>query len=327
MKRFALLIFSFLFLLIAPIFSVLASNCHGQMINLAAINWRGMFPITIGSSNVVSGDLPDTRNPGNPFCMCKDGIIPKFGVAMGFWEPMGLVDVTRTPYCLVNLGGQQIASGNEGSVETPTAEQHGAFYYVHYYNFPILQFFGGWLLRGRCHTDGAFIPYYFSELDPTWHDDIAARDVFPETWMFADPTIALGLQIACTGDSFDANTHLPDDTTFWCAGSQGLMFPMDGEVAEVIGPAQATTLIAERAAFKLHQLGFIPDTSPDDLCSEHHDINLPKSRYRYEMVYPSYRTVEPFGRDTQFWAGGVYGPTQSDDSGYLIWRKRNCCNY
>ncbi len=44
--------------------------------------------------------------------MCSKGTppIPIPGVSIGFWEPVRLVDITRTPYCMVNLGGVSLGS-------------------------------------------------------------------------------------------------------------------------------------------------------------------------------------------------------------------------
>ena len=133
-----------------------------------------------------------------------------------------------------------------------------------------------------------------------------------------------------------ASVGLPVDSLFWCAGAQGTMYPVTGNVAEHIGGVQASVLLSERLLFKLHRLGLVQDSnsSPDGLCSEHYTFPLPKSRYHYQMTYPVATTkslgCQPFGRSTIPWEG-VYSaaqetPTSTDNYGYLIWKKRNCCN-
>lgn len=335
MKQSFLLIFLFCFsinhLSYADTLTTPGATCHGHMINpISDIDWNGIYPITIGSSDMVSGDLPDTDNPGNPICICEWDPWPEVGLAMGYWEPMALVDVTRTPYCLVNLGGKQLKDDtqSEGDVDTISPDQNSSFYYVHYFNYPVMQWIGSWLLGGTCQTDGAFLaPSYFSEIDPTWKDEKLAEVAFPETLWFANPEYALGAQAACAADSLAANTGLPNDISFWCAGSQGFMYPMTGEVAEHEGMVQATTLISERVISKLHQIGLIQDTDAGDLCNERWDYNLKKSRYRYQMIYPNKADAKPFGRTTAIWGAGKDNPVEGDDAGYLIYRKRNCCNY
>ena len=40
----------------------------------------------------------------------------RIGMAIGYWEPFALTDVTRSPYCMVNLGGFNIPVGKSGQV-------------------------------------------------------------------------------------------------------------------------------------------------------------------------------------------------------------------
>ncbi len=283
MRNVALLIFLLINVQSTFAHPTLSAPCHGHWVNPAMdIDWNGFFPITIGSSPVVSGHLPDTKNPSNPVCTCPGNPFPHIGLSTGYWEPIAVLDVTRTPYCLVNLGGQKLEtnSTSEGMVATESPDQNSSFYEVHYYNFPIMSWIAPELLGGSCQTDGAFFePSYFSELDPTWHDEALAEIAFPETKVFSNPVTAISAQLACGLDSLAANTGLPSDTAFWCAGSQGFMFPMTGTVAEHVGGVQASTLLSERMVFKLHQLGLITDTRPENLCSEVWDYNLHKSRY------------------------------------------------
>lgn len=247
---------------------------------------------------------------------------------MGYWEPMGLVDVTRTPYCMVNLGGITLSSSQrEGEEDNESPDQGGSFYEVHYINFPLLQWVAKELLGGSCQTDGKLEVSYLSELDPTWHNDSLAAIAFPETLLFSHPETAIGEEGLCALDSVAANAGLPSDKAFWCAGSQGFMYPLDGKVAEQVSPIQGTTLLAERIIFKLHRLGCITDSSPDNVCHEHTDLLMKKSRYRYQMVYPHAPTGEPFGRSTVLWESNQENLLKGDDAGFLIWRKRNCCNY
>jgi conjugal transfer pilus assembly protein TraU len=310
--------------------SAFAATCRGHIINpVTDVCWRCLFPITIGSSTVVSSDLPDAPNPHKTFCVCKKDPFPIIGLAMGYWEPIALVDVTRTPYCFVNLGGLHLNSESNaaGVVETQRPDQNGGFYYVHVYHFPILQWVDTGLLGGSCQSRGQFEVVYFSELDPTWRNESLALIAFPETKQFLKPDVALRAQASCLLDSTLANTQLPSDTAYWCAGSQGFMYPLTGKVVEQVGSVQASTLLAERVLFKLHRLGNIRDTHAETLCSENINLIMPKSRYRYQMVYPRATACYPFGRTTALWGSNIMNPLKGDDTGYLIWRKRNCCNW
>ena len=79
-------------------------TCHGRFMNpITDICWSCVFPLTIGSATLFSDGQDDIGNPSTPVCYCSNP--PRIGVSIGFWEPVRLVDVTRTPFCMVGLGG------------------------------------------------------------------------------------------------------------------------------------------------------------------------------------------------------------------------------
>src|SRR3546814_13307843 len=58
---------------------------------------------------------------------------------------------------------------------------------------------------------------------------------------------------ACAADCVSATVNLPVDEMFWCAGCQGSMYPMNGNVSASIGHVQASRLVLSRFAYKLHR--------------------------------------------------------------------------
>ena len=111
--------------------AIAKATCHGKFVNpITDICWSCLLPITIGSMHVTSSKHPDTKNPSLPVCTCFKGSVPQVGITMGYWEPIGLVDVTRSPFCMVNLGGVQLNLGHYGSgaVHSSDPEQGGSFY-------------------------------------------------------------------------------------------------------------------------------------------------------------------------------------------------------
>ena len=64
---------------------------------------------------------PDTDNPDLPVCNC--GIRP--GIAMGFWEPVRLADVSMKPWCFVNLGGLKLDPGFDIGFKTIAGPERG----------------------------------------------------------------------------------------------------------------------------------------------------------------------------------------------------------
>ncbi|CRL46830.1 TraU protein (plasmid) [Sodalis glossinidius str. 'morsitans'] len=208
--------------------------CQGRFVNLITdICWRCLFPISIGSVQVGKGDVPDTGNPGSPiqFCPMPPLLFQRIGLAIGYWEPMAMTDVTRTPGCL-ELGDMDIA--------------------------------------------------YLSELDPTWVDSSLTTILNPEAVIFANP-IAQGV---CAADAIASGFHLPLDVLFWCAGSQGSMYPFNGWVSKEISPLQSSVLVTARMAFKLHRQGQIWETIGKDreVCYKFPSPIMPKARWRYQMV-------------------------------------------
>jgi conjugal transfer pilus assembly protein TraU len=306
------------------------STCHGNFVNpITDICWSCLFPISIGSAGVIKGSVPDTKNPQSPLCACGSPI-PRVGLSVGFWEPVILVDVTRHPFCLVNLGGVSLPMGSSfhtGGVETAEGNDTHSFYYVHWYIYPLLN----WLKLVddlACAQGGDLDIPYLTELDPTWRDDELHFLTDPEALLFANPIA----QIACTADSAKATFSTAIDSLFWCAGAQGSMYPLTGWVQEHVSGAQASVLLAERLAFKMHRLGIAWDSVGEDgpaLCSTYPSAILPKSRYRYQMVNPLPTTGQtgchPFGAGTFTWEAFHQYPFKGEDYGYLIWRKRNCC--
>lgn len=344
----------FLFvMLIGACTSCLASPaCEGKFINpLTDICWSCMFPMTIGDIKLASegpqknaapslstahgregrlgrGLLSDTKNPKRPLCVCPGTVLPRIGLSLGFWEPIALVDVTRTPFCMVNLGGLQVFNpGNKqhGISRPGHLKAEGGDYHVHWYHYPLLAWLNI-LTDSACVDTADFDIAYFSELDPTWSDEALAALLAPESLVLATPAA----QAACMTDSIKANTGLPLDSLFWCAGSHGSLYPMTRRIKGHMSMPQASILAAERVAFKLHRLMLLSDSKGEDgpaLCTSHYNTFLPKSRYRYQMTNPkpTPQLCQPFGASTVFWESEHTYPVMGEHMGYAIWRKRNCC--
>lgn len=143
-------------------------ECEGNFVNpITDICWECLFPITIGNVKVAPGLAPDTSNPGNPIQICPMGVLYRVGLTIGYWEPMALTDVTRAPYCMVNLGGISIDAGKAGSGTAGQSDKDvaGAFYHVHWYKYPLTYWLNIITSMG-CLQGGDMDIGYLSELDP-----------------------------------------------------------------------------------------------------------------------------------------------------------------
>lgn len=302
-------------------------SCNGHFINpITDICWSCLFPLTLGDATVVSGENPDTENPSMPLQICPADPLSRVGIAMGYWEPFAITDVTKTPYCLVNLGGLQpeIPLGKvRGASQSPLSGSHGAFYQVHWYKYPLISWLN-LITAAGCLQGGDFDVGYLSELDPTWGDDSLSFLVNPESIIFANPIA----QLSCLTDAVAASHGKALDNFFWCLGAQGSAYPLSGHLNEEYSVLQNTTLLSERLTYRLHRLHLITDSSGKDkaVCSTHYRSILPKSRYRYELMNPiaDANACHPFGHTSMTWQMGKIKPNDKGNYGYLIWRKRNC---
>lgn len=328
-----------LWCLIKPSVAVANFPCSGHFVNpITDICWSCLLPITIGPIPVARGGgikNRDIRNPDSPICVCTRSNAPVPGVSIGFWEPGRLVDVTRTPYCMTNLGGVQMGPQQLTKVSSyqrgyGKQESHHSFYHLHYYIYPLVY----WLeliTDFACLEKSTFDVAYMSEFDVTWNDDKLQQLLNPEVWLFANPIA----QAACSLDCASATVSTPMDSMFWCAGCWGNMYPLSGANADHVGGVQNSSLLVSRILSKMHRLGLAQETSTDDgsingkLCRKNRAMKIKKSQYRLQMTNPKPSSglvgCWPLGLSDLLYSSGREYPYDGQDFGYLIWRKVNCC--
>lgn len=222
-------------------------------------------------------------------------------------------------------GGFSINLGKTGmgTARKDDKQVNGAFYHVHWYKYP-LTYWLNIITSAGCLEGGDMDIAYLSEIDPTWVDSSLTTILNPEAILFANP-IAQG---ACAADAMASAFHMPLDILFWCAGSQGSMYPFSGWVSNESSPLQSSLLVSERMAYKLHRQGQIMESIGKDkaVCYEYPSPIIPKERWRYQMVnmYPDSGQCHPVGRSVMRWEAGKNPPNTRKNYGYLMWRKRNC---
>ncbi|TNH04046.1 conjugal transfer protein TraU [Testudinibacter sp. TR-2022] len=302
--------------------------CDGNWVNpISDICWKCLFPLSIGSTRVSSSGVPDTQNPSSPiqYCPMPPPIFYRVGVAIGFWEPFAVTDVTRAPGCMVNMGGFTISGLTKkgtGKATKTANENTNTFYHVHWYKYPLISWLN--MMTAECMQGGEYDIGYLSEIDPTWQDDELALFVSPESVLFANPIA----QLACGADAISAETGLSQDALFWCAGAHGSVYPFTGNTSNEATGLNTSTLLSERMNFKLHRQGMILDTVPENkaVCYEYPSPIIPKNRYRYQVVntIADSSQCHPYGRSTLRWQAGKELPNSKKNYGQLIWKKRNC---
>lgn len=328
------------YLLITPLllftFSARAA-CEGDWINpVSDICWRCIFPITLGSIELISVNQQDAYKETGGLGLCACGFPPKFGIKLGFWEPVRMVEVTRTPYCLVALNGLQLHPGIPARVpgaRTGSAQLEGstsfAFYHAHWYINPILHWLEV-LLDFPCIERAGLDLAYVTELDVTWEDDQLAALLTPEMYLTANlPGVA-----ACAADCVAATIDWPLDELWWCNGCGGPLYPLTGNIAAHVSGRQSSAHLAARLAFKLHRQGVTHYTHGENaLCSSGwNSAQIYKKAYKMSMMHPlpqqiqNDRCCQPFGSSVEKWAIGAEWPIKGEDFVYMLFRKRNCCS-
>lgn len=310
-----------------------SARCEGNFVNpVTDVCWGCLFPLSVGSLKIWPSSRADTDNPDLPICACGSPV-PRIGLAMGFWEPVRLIDVTAKPWCFPNLAGMKLDPGfdiGRGYAASSSAVggkgQNTAKYHVHYYVYPLLYWLE-LLTDFVCFEQASFDVAYVSEVDPLWQDDELALLLNPEAAL----TTSVVAQAACSADCVAASSKLPIDEMFWCSGCQGPMYPMNGNVGANIGIPQSSRLAAERMVYKMHRMGFAWGTSGSrGLCGKYLMPILKKSQYRLQQVNPTpmvngREACSPIGASTLSPRSSRSYPVKGEDMGYLLWRKRNCC--
>ena len=305
--------------------------CPGVIVNpITDICWECAFPITLGGVAIVpsAGSVVDTVNPSSPVCYCGTPI-PRIGITAGFWEPVRLLDASRKAGCFPNLGiSIPLGTTRQGRTAAGGSGADATFMHSHYYIFPVWVLLEA-LVDVACLDPGnVFDIAWVSELDPTWNDDKLAFLLHPESALFGNPIA----QAACTADCVAATAGLPLTELFWCAGCQGGMYPMSGNVAPHVGGVQAALLASQRMLYKLHrQLIAWGSYGQGALCQRFPMPIMDKRQYRLQLTRPLPMTVpflscNPPGRSSTHyeWRGGEF-PGGGESWGFLLWRKRNCC--
>lgn len=310
--------------------------CVGKFPNpITDYCWSCMFPIKVfGSANVSPGG-EDFDSDVGAICSCAGkGGTALAGVTMSFWEPARNVDVTRTPYCLVGLGGVHLnIPYNDSQFGTNLSPNSGggirrtrtAFRHVNYYINPVMYVIGV-LMDDGCTEHRGFDVAYMSAVDPSYNDEELEALMTPDAYLFGN-IVALA---ACTADAIAANVGFPRNELFWCAGSNGSLYPMTGNIQNYYGGVQASQLLTHRTLARMHRTGAAYAAFGEDaLCGYYPQLMMDKRQYKTSMTYPIPQTgsncCQPLGRSTMFWGAGREYPVKGEDFNYAVFRKRDCC--
>lgn len=329
MRKYFVIIF--IFLKITSSYAKSSDICTGKMFNpLTDLDWECLMPISIGDVKLTSSPgKPDIKNPSSPLCVCQKGPTPQVGVTIGFWEPIRMVDVTKRPFCMVNMGGKKMLPEGLNIIGTTSEDNdtdNVANWHIHWYIHPST-FILNLIMDSACVESSGFDLAYLTEIDPIYNDDELSFLINPEAILFANPIA----QAACAADCIASSIYKPLDFMFWCAGCHGGLYPFSINHNSHYTPIQSTSLAIEKFMAKLHRQMMLWVTSGEEaLCHPIPSPVIKKSQYRLQTTYPRVGkggafSCNPFGRTTAPHEMFKEIPIKGEDFGYFVWRKRNCC--
>ena len=116
--------------------SIPAFSSGGKIINhVTDICWSCLFPIHIAGENTTP-QHKDFIKYNKKICSCPGGVV---GIPFAFWEPSRMIEVTRTPYKLLSLGGITLAKNPlKQGVHSYDCWGDKSFFHVHYLISPFL---------------------------------------------------------------------------------------------------------------------------------------------------------------------------------------------
>lgn len=296
------------------------------------VPWDAMYPIRLAGVDISpSGSGAPSEATSDAFCACSDdlGVLTP-GFTSSMYEPARLIELVRTPDCMLSLNGVTTGltdghiRGKIGANETMEGDSK-AYWNYHYYAYPLLTMLE-MLDINRC-SDGysSMDLLYLSEIDPTWNSPEIAFFANPEAALFANP-IAVA---ACMADAVATTVGKPIDNLYWCAGSWGTLYPLTGFVGGKSSIATKTSLLATRSVAALHRRLLAWKTMGDDnMCSSSLYPTIPKSQYKMNMMYPVVEKSgdgHEIGESALMWGEWRNVPSE-EDAVYMLWRWNDCCS-
>ena len=296
---------------------------------ITSVPWKELFPIRIGLAKLGSGkESNDRAKTSTGLCLCEDsaGMFHP-GVTTGFWRPQRLIELTRSPGCLMALGGHKLPIVDQrrwGTLGSANIPKGLTYLHAHVYSLPLIEMLNMFTGIGGCTSDLVdFDLMSLSEVDPSWNHPELAALLSPDLAAYANPAA----MNACTADGLAALNSQPMDNLHWCAGSWGSLYPLSGFTSTYGHFADNTSLLATRALAKIHRIGLGRKTIGEDAqCHSKITPWLPKSQYKMSMFWPEPEKQKAhwIGASAATW-GMHRHPLGKDDAMYLLWQYRDCC--
>ncbi|HID00298.1 MAG TPA: conjugal transfer protein TraU, partial [Piscirickettsiaceae bacterium] len=292
-----------------------------------SVDYSAMLPLKIAGIPILPGRMPDVFNSVNqPICICPapPPIMVRIGIPVGFFNPDRMIDSVKDSYCFVGLGLDLGMSGNNGTqANDPLSGEH-TFFQTHmmmFSPFGLLQIATDFI----CLQDPHPIDIgYMTELDPMWNDDMLSALIQPEALLFGNPVTNL----ACIADSISAQSDKSIPTLFWCKGSWGNAYPLTGRVTSN-DYVQSAASAAAGLIYKLHrELIFWGTWGHAGLCQKYPAPIWQKDAYRMQILFPiAHKMAIAIGKTGLVWSFLKNIPFKGDNFSFVIFRKKDCCDF
>lgn len=303
---------------------------------VSKVCWNCMLPIRI--AGVAGGN---TRNvplgAASATCTCPGRLFgyPTEGVTLGMWQPRHVIEIVRQPYCSPTMGKSLSKAGSATTTGLSAQLRWGGYthndpedqaqYQMHYFLFPVSLILDQ-MEDAVCVSHGGsdMDLLYMTEIDPTWYNDALADYTTPESVLFANPVAVA----ACAADAVQATVYQPNPLLFWCAGSWGSLYPINGHSTSDVDPVVNTSLIATRGLAMLHRRGIAQLTMGNlAVC---HAIPFPqivRNQYKMQTMFPlpELGTNHWIGQDVFTWGEWRFKPGIGEDFVYLVYNWIDCC--
>lgn len=313
-----------------------SADCHGRFFNpLSDTNWDDMFPITIMgfALDLLGTGLSNPPIMNEPMiCMCPSDLFGMTlpGIGITYWEPLYVAEVTKSPGCLITLGGDKVLSGytNEqgpakGSFSS--SGDTGDRSQMHWYVYPLFGLIDAAITSVCKNSSAGFDLVGITEINPIWQNDIWSSIFAPESSLFAN----IPMQLACLVDAVTSSFQMPMDPLFWCAGTWGSAYPLSGNPNSKQSDQQGNALeLAKYIAWQARMGMLLTTVGPQATCFSTYSPIWIKSQFRVDPIWPipNYTDGIVIGETPIRW--GMVPPANfplNQDSAYLIWNGEQCC--
>lgn len=328
-----LIIFVFIYLFTVSTECYGAVACPGDLAKNVVNMINGLinvFPIKLGGITIMPGS-PDYDDSGaSILCVCAmpPPIFFRIGMPLHYWDPSLIVEVSNQPWCsptlgmALPLGFASTAAGGDAVQETNN--QPTTYMQTHLIQFPLLGLVG-LFVDTMCLQKTGVDYLYFTEIDPLWQNNQWSLFLNPEAILFGNPIA----HFACAADAATATFNKSIDFLFWCAGSNGNVYPLSNG-AHLDSRLSSSRLLAERLIYKLHREMLLWITSGPAMirgaCMPFPFPIWKKNQYNLLLLWPvpgGKRNV--IGRPELLWGVGKNIPYIGNSFSFQVYRVRDCC--